>query len=814
MRKRYEITDNWKFTVGEEKFFLPELKTWLPAIVPGTIHTDLLNSKIIEEPFFNNNELRQTWICESGWNYKTSFSYPKDFDRELPVFIIFEGLDTIADIYLNGSLLGKSRNMFLRYEFEVTSLLKDNNELEVRFQSPLKYAKEEEAKYGKLPAAPNPERVYIRKAQYSFGWDWGPSFPTSGIWKPVYLLQRNKSFIKNVSFSTTKLTDDKANVKICVNIESNISEKLKIKISLAYKGWRFEKETKPADKNKYEIKIAVNNYKLWWPNGEGEQNLYDLDVYLSDDQNNTIDYLSQKVGIRTVSLELVENENPTFKLKVNDKPIFAKGVNWIPADSFPSRVSPEKYRTLLQLAKEVNVNIVRVWGGGFYENDIFYQLCDELGLLVWQDFMFACAAYPEHDEFLRNVEEEVKQNVQRLRHHPSIALWCGNNENEWGWYQSTRSTYEKMPGYKIYHRIIPKILEEEDADKPYWPSSPFGFNEDPNSFASGNRHEWGIWSSWIDYSEVKNDNSLFVTEFGFQSPANKKTFEKFLSKEKRFTRDKIFEFHNKQIEGPERIFRFLAGHLPVKSDWDDYIYLAQLNQALALKTCLEHWRMNYPVTNGSIIWQLNDCWPVTSWSIVDSELLPKISYYFVKNIFKQKIISFKKEKDYVSIIGLNQTKDESEFILILQVFDDISGKAFLEKTVKKIIPSWDKREVHKIPFKDLLMDKGSTLIASLINNKSEVLFRNFFINDKWKYKTLPAPKINVEVKDEKSILVKTDIPAFFVDLFHPEIELSERGFIILPGEEKELNFLGNKKSVNKVNKDKLKIFTLNDYLQR
>ena len=270
----------------------------------------------------------------------------------------------------------------------------------------------------------------------------------------------------------------------------------------------------------------------------------------------------------------------------------------------------EKYETLLKYAKDANMNFVRVWGGGIYENEIFYELCDELGLLIWQDFMFACASYPEHKEFMKNVEDEVEQNIERLQHHPSIALWCGNNENEWIWHQEMKTSYKEMPGYKIYHEVIPDILKAADPERPYWPSSPFGSDDDPNAYSSGNRHEWGIWSKWIDYSEVKNDNSLFVTEFGFQGPANKKTFEKYLSKNKRYSQDPVFEFHNKQVEGPERVFKFLSGNLPIKTEWEDFIYLAQLNQALALKTCLERWRINWPVANGSIIWQLNDCWPV------------------------------------------------------------------------------------------------------------------------------------------------------------------------------------------------------------
>jgi len=805
---RFDLTSNWKFNIGDENPALLKLKDWLPAEIPGTVHTDLLNNKLIDEPFHDDNELKQNWISESDWIYKINFNRPENFEKELPVFLLFGGIDTIADIYLNNSLLGRSDNMFLKYEFEVTSLLKDSdNQVEVRFYSPLKYAREEEAKYGKLPVALNSERVYIRKAQYSFGWDWGPSFPTMGIWKPVYLLQRNISFIKHFSFSVKELTPRKANVMIRVNIGGRFSKKMKIKSSLSFEDQELENEIILSGKKEEEIRMEVNNPKLWWPNGEGGQNLYNLEVFLLDGENNVIDNQTKKVGIKTVRLELIEKEASTFKLKINDKPVFAKGVNWIPADSFLPRISNEKYRALLQLAESANMNIVRVWGGGIYENDMFYQLCDELGLMVWQDFMFACAAYPEQKEFLENVKEEVKQNVQRLQHHPSIVLWCGNNENEWIWYQNTNSSYKKMPGYKIYHNIIPKILEEEDGDRPYWPSTPFSFDEDPNSYTSGNRHEWKIWSRWIDYSEVKNDQSLFVTEFGFQGPANKKTLEKFLSKEKRYSQNKIFEFHNKQFEGPERIFRFLSAHLPVKTEWDDYIYLAQLNQALALKTCLEHWRFNYPVTNGSIIWQLNDCWPVASWSLVDSELIPKISYYFVKNIFNRQIIKIFNDSERLDVQLLNQSLFDFKSKIKIEVYKN-SGSLIHEESITDLIPANSKKIVTGIKQINLPADKNWIIIATLLDENEKHVFRNFYTEEEWKYKSLSPADVQIQIKNS-FIRLSTDKPVYFLDLYHPDLEFSDRGFILLPGEEKIVQISGNKE----IDPGEIKVYSLDNYLE-
>lgn len=809
-KNRFDLTDNWKFNIGNENPDLFKLNNWLPAEAPGTIHTDLLINKLIDDPFYDDNELKLSWISRSDWIYKTAFDKPAGIANSLPVFLIFEGIDTIAEILLNGSLLGSSDNMFLKYEFEVTSLLRENNnELEVRFYSPVKYTGAMETKYGIHSITHAPERVYIRKAQYSFGWDWGPIFPTMGIWRPVYLLQRDKNFIKHISHITKEADEEKALIDIQIYFEAEPSENSKIKISLINEEGNIEKEISTNTEKDYRTNLEIINPKLWWPSGEGEQNLYSLKVNLLDDKENVIDSLEKRIGIRTVSLQLKENNETksTFRLIINGKPIFAKGVNWIPADSFIPRVKPDKYKTLLQYAKQANMNIVRVWGGGFYENDIFYDLCDELGLLVWQDFMFACSSYPEFDEFLNNVKEEVRQNVEKLQNHPSLILWCGNNENEWIWHQRIKTSYSEMPGYKIYHELIPDILKEIDPGRPYWPSSPFSFEEDPNSHLSGNRHEWEIWSRWIDYTTVKNDNSLFVTEFGFQAPANKKTFEKYLFEDNREIQNSIFEFHNKQIEGPERVFRYLAGHLPVKTEWDDFIYLTQLNQAFALKTCLEHWRLNWPVTNGSIIWQINDCWPVTSWALIDSELTPKMAYYFVKNIFNQEIVGFKNEGNDLKVIALNQKKNESEFKLNLQVFSDKTGELIFEEKIKNLISPWEKKELYQLNSKNFQADINSVIVATLLDSDDNILFRNFYTEQRWKYKNLVSPKIDIETTGDESIIVKTDKPAFFVDLFHPEMEFSDKGFIILPGEKKKLTFTGNYENI-----DEIKIFTLNNYL--
>ncbi|MBU2493788.1 MAG: hypothetical protein KJ571_14260 [Bacteroidetes bacterium] len=805
--------NEWKFALDSD--YNSENKTnkvskgkWYKAFVPGTVHTDLLQNNLIDDPFYSDNELKYEWIAECNWIYKTEFRLNDSKKYNL----VINGLDTFADIFLNNKKIYSCNNMFLSYKIDIEKhLIKGKNELKIYFFSPVNYAVMEEKKFGKLPVALNSSRVYARKAQYSYGWDWGPSFPTSGIWKNIFLEVKREAEIENVLFTTKSISEKKAQVRITFSIKYLHLNSSRLIVKLKNSIQHFEKEIKIKNSGTYSCDLEILDPKLWWPNGEGEQNLYDLSLSIFDDHNNILDCVEKKTGFRIIELIQKENNNNTFKLNVNGKDIYAKGVNWIPADSFLPRVNKAKYSKLLNLAKEANMNIVRVWGGGIYENDEFYNLCDELGLLVWQDFMFACGAYPENAEFLNNVEEEVLQNVNRLQHHPSIALWCGNNENEWIWYQEQKLSYKKMPGYKIYHNLIPALLKKIDPSIIYWPSSPFSYEEDPNSFNAGNTHQWDIWSRWIDYEDVKNDRSLFVTEFGFQGPANKDTYELCIPKDNRKINDRIFEFHNKQVEGPERIMKFLSAHLPVNTAWNDYLYLAQLNQGFALKTCLEYWRTNGR-TNGSIIWQINDCWPVASWALIDSGLKPKIAYHFVKNIFAQQIVYFSSKENSIELYAQNQGQVTIKAQLKVFIINAAAGK-IVSKLIKNIILDKNSSQILKSFPNSKTINDGTVIIAEIYNNSGELINSNYYNKLRWKHYKISPAHISIKLiegNDQKSLSVSSDKPSYFVDLYAEGVEFSKRGFTILPGYEIIVDYeTSNKK---KLKASDIKIYSLNNYL--
>lgn len=795
-----------KYISDKDTSIVPE--KYYDASVPGTIHTDLLNNNLIEDPFYSDNEKKLGWIADCDWAYKKEFVLNLNDGEEYN--LVFDGLDTISKIYLNDKLVSESNNMFLKYSIDVTDhLLNGNNILKIFFSSPQKFSENEELKYGKLPVALNSSRVYIRKAQYSFGWDWGPIFTTSGIWKDVYLEKKTKAKIEKFTFNTLSISDNIAKVEIKTFTRMEESEKISLLVKLELGDSVVEQKINDA-KTEESIILNIPSPKLWYPNGEGEQILYNLSIQLVDEKTELLNEINKLVGIRTIEIVKDKDGQPQFAFKVNEKIIYCKGSNWIPADTFLPRITDEKYFDLLQKAKTANMNIVRVWGGGIYEDDIFYEYCDQLGLLVWQDFMFACASYPEHEGFIKNIENEVTQNIYRLQHHPSIAIWCGNNENEWIWYQEQKKSFTDMSGYKIYHSVIPEILKKIDSYSNYWQSSPFGMDEDPNSTKSGNTHQWNLWSRWIDYTEVKNDDSLFVTEFGFQGPANISTWKKALPKKNRRIQDEKFEFHNKQVEGPERIMKFLSSHLPVKTKWNDFLYLTQLNQGLALKTCIEHWRTNQR-TNGSIIWQLNDCWPVTSWSLIDSESSPKMSYHFVRNVFSNVFVKFNNKNNCTVY---NNSNKEFTGILKIVAISLPNGKVIDESDHKINLSANNNFEVN-FSNSEINSKNKRILIGTLYDNDGNLLHRNYLLNKKWKHTQLPKSDIELSSTDKNGreiVKLKSNSFSLFVDLYHPKLLFNNRGFIMLPNEEIEVEADIN--SRDKINLSKIKIFSLNNYLEK
>ncbi len=808
MNAKINLNDNWRLFLEKAReipdgFLFPE--KGVAAQVPGTVHTDLLAAGLIPDPFFGMNEKDLQWIARNDWRYENYFDLPEFSQNRASWWLVFEGLDTVTEIWLNGQLLGSTQNMFRSYRFKIGDRLQaKENHLRIVFRSPLQWIAEKRRPIRQMPSVRHPDRVFMRKSQYAFGWDWGPQFPTSGIWRPVYVLQQ-KAGIAHSYFETTRLEQDRAHVRLGCTLWGDVPKEAQVSFELQHQGACF-RGLMTLHGNRAQTEIEISKPALWWPNGEGKPILHKLAIRLKDSEGQLWDEQIRRVGIRTVELVTEENGKATFYFKINDRKIFLKGANWIPADSFLPRVSPDKYTYLLRKAQEANMNVLRVWGGGIYENEIFYELCDQLGLMVWQDFMFACAAYPQDEAFAAEVKAELTENVGRLQTHPSIIIWCGNNENEWIWHRDMGTPSKEMPGYELFHEKFPGWLKDLDASRPYWPTTPWGDEADPNDSNSGNRHAWEIWSWWQDYSTVKKDRSLFVTEFGFQAPAHVQTMRESLPEQAFAVQSPAFEWHNKQEEGPERLFRFLSAHLPVRIEPSDFIYLTQLNQAFALQMCLEHWRTN-GITSGAIIWQINDCWPVSSWALIDSRLRAKLAYYQVRRSFAPLLITAQNEDTYVKIHVRNDSRHS--FQGFFNLVDVRMDKAMVQVLVENDVWLESGQElILKKEKKDLA---GSIQVATLYDSNRLIVARHVINLEPWKYLRLPAEKDKIELKKiEQNVLqLVSQVPLFFVELRHAFARFSDQGFIVLPGERK-LVYVENENQA--VDPGDIEIICLNRYL--
>ncbi len=560
-------------------------KTWLPAKVPGTVHTDLFQNKTIPDPFFGNNEKQLQGIENEDWEYETTFLLSKKELKEQFIELQFDGLDTYAKIYLNNVLVLEADNMFRSWNIDVKKQLKvGKNKLHILFESAVKKGKEEAKK---LPyTLPGDEKVFTRKAQYQYGWDWGPRFVTAGIWKEVKLNFWNTAEISNVKYIQTVLTDSQAILNFSTTVNCNKAGIYHLIINDKKQSYSLQK-----GQNKLELSYEINNPKRWWSNGLGEAHLYPFSISLVENKK-VLDSEKLNIGLRAIELiQEKDNLGKSFYFKLNGIPVFMKGANYIPPDSFLPRVKDSLYKSIVKNAVDANMNMLRVWGGGVYADDAFYNECDKKGILVWQDFMFACAMYPSDDHFLDNVKNEVIDNVNRLQNHPSVALWCGNNENDegwknWGWqkqykYSEADST-QIWNGYKkLFHEVIPQTLDSllPKEKNIYWPSSPsIGWGK-KESLLQGDSHYWGVWWGMEPFEIYKQKVGRFMSEYGFQGMPNMETFKKFAAEDELNLASESVKNHQKHPTGYQTIQKYMERDYKIPAKFEDYIYVSQLLQA-------------------------------------------------------------------------------------------------------------------------------------------------------------------------------------------------------------------------------------------
>jgi beta-mannosidase len=679
------LTGDWQFRQAESE-------TWLPARVPGGVHTDLLSLERIPDPFVADNEKQVQWVAETNWVYRRTFTPNADLLAQERTFLVCDGLDTLAEVRLNGELLGKTDNMFRQYLWNVKSLLNDGeNELLITFHSPIQYiiARQAERPMSGVSHA-IPGGPHLRKAPCQFGWDWGPKLLPIGIWQDIRLEGRTTARLDDVHLRQHHQAGGVV-IEAALSVERWQDDPLTAVVQATAPDGTVLKTEAQISGESQTLQVTIDQPQLWWPNGYGEQSLYQVSVTLA--QNGRVcDRRRYHIGLRTLELRQEEDEwGQSFTFMVNGVPIFAKGANWIPGDSFPTRLADGVLEVLIRDAAAAHQNMLRVWGGGFYEEERFYDLCDKYGILVWQDFIFSCSIYPlDDDTFVENVRQEAVQNIRRLRHRASLALWCGNNEMDWGWeswgwaglkYQEELNALkEKMPELKHVTRLLgrrqpavgweglrdayekfffatlPEWVAGEDPDTPYWPSSPSSNTPfvDANGQVQGDAHYWDVWHGGQPFTAYRNQFPRFMSEFGFQSLPPLETIRTYAGEADWNMTSYIMEHHQKNDSGNGLIIAQMTDTFRMPTDFPALVYLSMILQAEGIRYGVEHWRRNMHRVSGTLYWQLNDCWPVASWSSMDYFGRWKALHYAARRFYAPVMLSI---EDAPPQMGLHVSSD-------------------------------------------------------------------------------------------------------------------------------------------------------------
>lgn len=635
------------------------------AVVPGCVHTDLLDHHLIPDPFVNTQEDDVAWVAACDWRYACVFQVTQEqLDHEC-LELAFDGLDTLATISVNGTEIATTANMHRRYRFEVGALATTGpNSLEIVFASATEHCDSVRDTEGVWPSSSFGRPFnYLRKMACSWGWDWGPWLTTAGIWRPVKLHAWSHARLGDIRPRITIDPGDHGGVAIDIDtIASNCGSGARTRAVLrSLDGATIADEIVDVTVGTTKIVLDAGVVQRWWPHTHGDQPLYQLDVTMICPDDSVCDHRTVKIGFRTIELDTTADATGSaFTFVVNGVPIVARGVNWIPDDIFVTRVTEADYRQRLQQAVDANVDIVRIWGGGIYEDDRFYDTCDELGILVWQDFLFACAAYPEHllaDE----VEAEAYDNVSRLMRHTSLAIWNGNNENIWGyWDWAWQDILQgRSWGAGFYFDLLPRITTELDPLRPYWAGSPYSGSQTvaPNADAQGCVHVWDVWNQ-VDFVRYRDHAPRFVAEFGWQAPPAWPTMADAVTPDQFEISSPAMRNHQKATDGDIKLERGIKPRFGTVGNLETWWYAAQLLQARAVQTGIEHFRSLRPYCMGTIWWQLNDCWPVASWAVIDGAGRQKPAWYALQQAYRSRLLTIQPRGDQLVVFALNETADD------------------------------------------------------------------------------------------------------------------------------------------------------------
>jgi len=804
---------------------------WRTGTVPGGVYTDLLNDDVIPDPFYEDNELDVQWVGETDWEYRRTVAVDETFLDHDRVLLQCDGLDTVATVLVNGETVGESHNMHVGHEFDVSdALAAGENEIRVQFRSPVEYGIEQAEDYPyDVPAirypVDQPGRQFIRKAQCHYGWDWGPCLPTVGIYRDISLVATSSPRIR---YTTTEQDHDGEGIDLSVRagVDAPTAGDYDLSVTVTSETGETvadvtETVALAAGEQDVETSVTVSDVDLWWPASHGDQPLYDLDVTVRDGVESHTH--SDRIGFREVDLVVEPDDAGTsFAFEVNGTPIFAKGANTIPIAPMYGDVTRERYEHVLRSAVDANMNMVRVWGGGYYEDDDFYELCDEYGLLVWQDFMFSCSLYPADDDFLDTVEDEVRYQVRRLANHPSIALWCANNENEealHNWFDEHPAHESHVADYEaLYTETVGPACREEDPSRTYWPGSPSSGpdEDDPYIFAKGDIHYWDVWHAGQPFENYYTTEPRFVSEFGYQSFPSTDSLETVVEEADFNATSPMLEHHQRNPDGNTTIISRMADYFRQPYDFEDFLYLSQVQHGVAMKTAIEHWRRRKPTTMGTLYWQLNVLWPCASWSSIEYDGKWKAQQYMARRQYAPVLVSFHPEYDGFDGAANAQADDPRGID-----FGDVESQTLwltsdvpepLDGTIALDIVSLPEGEVVDSQTVDVALDPQASEPLTTVHrddlpadlDPSEVMLRaayddggdhdgdafpNVAFFEDYKALSLPETEVAVSV-DGPEVTVASEEAALFVELDVGTLSgsFSDNYLHLSPGEKRTVQF--------------------------
>ena len=770
----------------------------LPAVVPGCVHLDLMSAGVIEDPFCGDNEARASWVHESDWEYSRTFTVDRALLERDFVCLECEGLDTIARITVNDTLVAETENMHMAYRFDVKSLLRPGeNKIAVSFTSPSEYVKPFIAKDPMRDADDCVQgSFYMRKSPSQWGWDWAPKLPTIGIWKSIRLAGYSGARVDDLSVRQ-KHRDGKVTLDIGVALQMYADCECRVVLTLSHPdGHEQVFDLKPVGSTAA-CSAEIDAPQLWWPNGYGSQPLYGVKAEAVC-AGEPVHSFSRRVGLRTIELEQRDDEFGTsFAFVVNAVTVFAKGANWVPADQFPARLTEDRYRYLISCAAKANMNMLRAWGGGFYENEVFYDLCDEYGILVWQDFMFACRLYPTDPRFLDLVEEEARQVVTRLRNRACLALWCGNNEIEsflYEWWVDERVDERRAQHNLIFDDLLRRVVSETAPDAFYWRSSPNSGGEPfdkPDDPTRGDGHNWGVWHRKLPFTDYREQFHRFVSEFGMQSFPSYQTCRAYAPEDELNATSYTMELHQKNAGGNGVILHYLMETFRFPKSFEMMCYASQLLQAEAMRYGVEHWRRNRHRCMGALYWQFNDVWPCQSWSGIDYYGRWKALHYFARRFYSPVLLSVR-EEDTSAEIHVTNDKLEPVDVEIRWSLEKLDGAPIRQGTQRLRAPAEQNTLAASLDFANELagdMRREAVLVTELV---VDGIRGGFTLTPFVPSKHLRLPNASIGLvtgRDEAGAFVEvsTDLAARYVCLEAPGVDcIFSDNYFDLPARRKAL----------------------------